>query len=67
MALLGHRRVAAACAGLTIGLVAAVLARRVGGRPGRRDAGREAFIELRRQRMRAARVTLVATRNGSAA
>jgi uncharacterized membrane-anchored protein YhcB (DUF1043 family) len=58
---------AAACAGLTIGLVAAVLARRVGARPARHDAAREAFLELRRERMREARVKLVATRNGSAA
>jgi hypothetical protein len=67
MALLGHRRVAAACAGVTIGLVAAVLARRVGARPGRPDADREAFLELRRERMREARVRLVAATNGSAA
>jgi hypothetical protein len=66
MALLGNRRVAAAFAGVTIGLVAAVLARRVGVGPRRRDAAREAFIAARLERMRAARSELVATRNGSA-
>ncbi len=65
MALLGHRRVAAACAGLTVGLVLAVLARRVARGPGRPDADREAFLEHRLERMRAARVRLAAAGNGS--
>jgi hypothetical protein len=67
VALRANRRVAAACAGLTIGLLAAAIAHRAAARAGGRDADRQAYLDARLERMRAARIRLVSTRNGSAA
>jgi hypothetical protein len=51
-------------AGLAVGLAALALAgRSAGGR--RRDPAREVFLETRRERMRAARVELMASPNGA--
>jgi hypothetical protein len=67
MALRVNKRMAAACAGLTIGLIAALVAQRAAAAQAtRRQADREAFLESRRERMLAARASLVPTRNGSA-
>jgi hypothetical protein len=66
MALCTHKRVAAACAGLTVGLFAALVAQRAAAAQAtRRQADRELFLESRRERMQAARASLVSTRNGS--
>jgi hypothetical protein len=53
-------RIAAACTGAAIGLVASMLVRRAGTGAAAPDPDREAFLESRRERMRAARGALVA-------
>ena len=54
-----HARVVAACACIALGLVASALVRRAGGGPATADAGRDAFLEERRERMRIARDALI--------
>jgi hypothetical protein len=53
-------RLVAACACIALGLVASALVRRAGTGPTAPDADREAFLEDRRERMRAARDALLA-------
>jgi hypothetical protein len=59
-------RIAAACAFLAIGLVASMLVRRAGAGAPARDPEREAFLESRRERMRAARSALLDASDRSA-
>lgn len=59
-------RIAAACACAVIGLVACMLVRRAGTGATASDPDREAFLESRRERMRAARSALLAASDRSA-
>jgi hypothetical protein len=59
-------RIAAACAFAAIGLIASMLVRRAGTGVPARDRDREAFLESRRERMRAARSALLDASDRSA-
>ena len=66
MASTRQTRRAALCACAALGLVASMLVRRAGTRSGGADPEREAFIEARRERMRAARGALFGSSDRSA-
>jgi hypothetical protein len=66
MALRGTPRLVAACAGIATAIAVLALARH-SVRSGRIDPAREVFLETRRERIRAARSELLASRNGEPA
>jgi hypothetical protein len=55
-----NARIVTACACVAVALVASALVRRAGARPASHDSEREAFLDERRERIRVARVQLLA-------
>jgi hypothetical protein len=66
MGLRRNIRIVAACACVAVAAVASALVRRAGGVQTPSDPSREAFLEHRRERMRAVRAELVGPRSDSA-
>jgi hypothetical protein len=61
-----NARIATACACVTVALVASALVRRAGAGARSDDSDREAFLDDRRERMRVARLRLLAPMQGTA-
>jgi hypothetical protein len=60
MACTRHGRAIAASACIAVGVIASALVRRAGNGSATIDHGREAFLDERRERMRVARIALLA-------
>jgi hypothetical protein len=61
-----NARIIAACACIAVAVVASALVRRAGAAQTSADPSRDAFLEARRERMRAARAELLGSRSDSA-
>jgi hypothetical protein len=61
-----NARIIAACACIAMGIVASALVRRAGSVQAPADPSRAAFLETRRERMRVARVELLAAASTTA-